>query len=127
MSDYSHKDFTNRNLLDRTDLDGQYIRSSCFSQEKPDTQVFPDSMSGVTFVNCNLDNCIIPDGNEVIDCSTTRYEVQNDLNDWEVDEEGNPLCIMDYLYHYKFGVPLPDPFDIPEEPVDKPIDYRSVA
>jgi uncharacterized protein YjbI with pentapeptide repeats len=122
---YSRKDFTGRNLTERTDMSGLEIRGSCFSQEIPDTHVFPEDMTGVTFVNCNLDNCFIPEGNTVIDCRTTRYKVQNDGHEWEIDEQGNPLCIIDWLFFHKANKLHPDPFGIPDAPVEKAPDYRT--
>lgn len=123
---YFHKDFTGRTLINEY-LNGQYITGSCFSQEKPDTQVFPKNMSGVTFVNCNLDNCFIPDSNTVIDCTTRKFSVQNDLNDWELDSDGKPHRLFNYAALDKLGISQPSPKDIPSEPVKSPIDYTDVA
>ena len=88
---YSNKDFTGRNLSQATDLDGQTIINSCFSQEIPDTHVFPDGMKNVTFINCNLDNCFIPSGNIVQGGSQRRFKVQQDGFDWIVDANNNPV------------------------------------
>ena len=88
--EYSYKDFTGRNLTGHT-IEPQVITGSCFSQEKPDTAVFPQNMTGVTFVNCNLDNCAIPEGNTVIGGSTRRFCVQEDGFDWLVDGDNNPI------------------------------------
>lgn len=123
-SEYSHRDFTGRTLIEADDLGGQEIVGSCFSQEIPDTVIFPKGMKGVVFKNCNLDNVVIPDGNKFIDCSTIRFEVQNDLNDWEIDRNDIPVCVLDYLYFYKNDLPHPDPASIPDEPVEERIDYR---
>lgn len=91
MNDYSHKDFTGCNLVDATDMGGLTITGSCFAQEKPDTAVFPNGMAGVTFVGCNLDNCIIPPGNSVNGGSRNRIMVQDDGYDWIVDETNTPI------------------------------------
>lgn len=93
MSSYSHKDFTGLSFVDHDLFDLSYltIKGSCFFQREPDTQVFPENMSGVTFINCNLDNCIIPEGNEVIDCSTLRIMTLEDGLDWIVDENNSPI------------------------------------
>ena len=88
---YSNKDFTGVILVDRLDMDGQTIKGSCFSQEKPNTKVFPENMSGVTFINCNLDNCKIPDGNAIIDCSQKKFMAQEDGFDWIIDDNGTPI------------------------------------
>jgi len=88
---YSFNDFTGANLSGKTDMFDIEIRSSCFSQEKPDSNIFPQNMSGVTFINCNLDNCIIPAGNAVIDCSQRRFKAQDDGFDWLIDKNNNPI------------------------------------
>lgn len=124
---YSRRDFTGRTLIEAKGLNGQTIEGSCFSQEEPDSRIFPDDMKGVTFIRCNLMNVHIPDGNTIIDCQTTRYKVQNDLNDWEVDENDIPTNVMDYMWFYKNGVIHPDPKEIPAEPVEKLVDYKDTA
>ncbi len=89
---YSHKDFTGKLLVSilAEDLAGQIV-GSCFSQERPGTQVFPVSLPGTEFVGCNLDNVSIPAGCLVTDCSTRRFAVQPDGTDWEVDADGVPI------------------------------------
>lgn len=125
--DYSRKDFTGRTLIEATDLNGQTITGSCFSQETPDSEIFPVGMTGVTFINCNLDNVIIPDGNTVQDCSTRRFQVQNDLNDWEIDENDDPVKLVNSVMLDKRGIDQPDPSSIPAEPVESPIDYTDTT
>ena len=60
-------------------------------QETPDTKLFNDDMTGVTFVEGNLDNVFIPDGNTVIGASQKRFKVQEDGFDWLIDAEGKPI------------------------------------
>lgn len=92
---FSWRDYTNQFLYDVGDqLNGETIRSACFSQRLPDTYVFPDDMTGVTFINCNLENCFIPPGNIVIDCLTRRVMTLEDGNDWIVDEENQPISMI---------------------------------
>ena len=90
---YSRKDFTGRSLIDVVDLSGQTITGSCFSHETPDTHIFPEDMTGVTFLYCNLDNCFIPPGNTVGDgCSVRRYLHQPDTDEtWIVDANNTPV------------------------------------
>lgn len=122
---YSHKDFTGRNLTERKDMNGLTITGSCFSQEIPDSIVFPEDMHDVTFINCNLDNCYIPPfGNVINGGSARRYKIQNDLNTWEIDENDIPTTVVDCDYFYKFKLMHPHPKDIPEKLVEKRIDYR---
>lgn len=116
--DYSRKDFTGRTLIECTDLNGQYIHNSCFSQEQPNTRIFPDDMTGVKFEYCNLENVFIPMGNTVINCETRQYKVQNDLNDWEIDDNGYPTTVINWLYFYKNNIPHPNPSDIPDHQVE---------
>lgn len=46
--------------------EGTVICNACFGQEVVDSEVFPAGMTGVTFLDCNLDNCVVPEGNKVI-------------------------------------------------------------
>lgn len=124
--DYSRKDFTGRTLVEATDLNGQTIRGSCFSQEVPDSHIFPEDMTGVTFINCNLDNVFIPDGNTLQDCSNRRFEAQNDLNDWEIDHNDDPVKLVNSLILDKLGIEQPTPDLIPDEPVTEPVDYIEI-
>lgn len=127
MSDYSRKDFTGRTFIEATDLNGKEIIGSCFSQEKWREDVFPPDMSGVTFINCNLDNCHIPEGNTVIGGSNRYFEAQTDGHDWELAEDGFPTNILNWLPFYKFGITHPNPLELPEEQVEEAIDYLSVS
>lgn len=88
---YSRKDFTGRDLSHELDMNDITIYGSCFSQEQLDRHIFPEDMSGVTFVNCNLDNCFIPEGNDVVGGSRRRFQVQEDGFDWLLDENNNPV------------------------------------
>ncbi len=94
MSQFSQKDFTGWDWNDRERLDGETIEGSCFSQETPDSHIFPEDMTGVTFIHCNLDNVFIPDGNTVKDCSQKRFLVQNDLRDWYIDADDKPVEVI---------------------------------
>lgn len=91
---YSLKSFVRIDLSSAKDLNGQTIYASHFAREVPDTHVFPDDMLGVTFVRCHLENVYVPPGNILIDCWTTRYKVQNDLRDWEIDSENKPVKLI---------------------------------
>lgn len=98
------------------------IIGSCFSQETPDTEVFP-SDAKIHFINCNLDNCKIPEGCTVEGGSRRRYKVQNDGNDWEIDAENIPTNIIYSDVLYKLGKKIPSPAEIPDDPVLKVVDY----
>lgn len=116
--EFSQKDFTHKFLTDRV-LDGLVIYASSFSHEEPDTRVFPPNMTGVIFLNCSLDNVIVPPGNVVLGGSQRRYRVQNDLRDWEIDAEGNPTVVLNEK-HWEMKKISTDPRDIPATP------FRSV-
>lgn len=88
---YSQKDFTGKTLLEAKDLEGIVIFGSCFSQETPDTKVFPESVKNLTFYNCNLSNVLIQPGWITIGCQETRYKVQIDGKDWEIDANNMPV------------------------------------
>ena len=122
--------FRNRPVEEFSDTE---IVGSCFYQEdKPDSQVFPPSMTGVTFRRCNLDNVFIPPGNTVVTegedyCCTKRIMVQpptpkakpdkddepDACIDWIVDKANKPVEPMDKKRFIEEGRSL-DPKDIPE-------------
>jgi hypothetical protein len=88
--EFSFKNFANQSLKDK-DLNGKTIYSSLFYWEEPDSSPFPENMTGVTFVKCNLDNVVIPEGNAAVECSNRRFQKQEDGFDWVIDENGNPV------------------------------------
>lgn len=110
---YSSKDFTGQILKNKTDMNNQIIEGSCFSQETPDTHVFPEDMTGTTFIDCNLDNVFIPQGNTVQGGTQKRYKIQNDLRDWYLDENDNPIELVGLKYWQMNGYPT-NPNDIPQ-------------
>ena len=122
---FSQKDFTGRSRVEIPN--GAVVYASCFSQETLDSDIFPEGMKDVKFYNCNLDNVFIPDGNEVISCSQKRFKAQNDLNDWLVDEKGDPTKPVNYSLFEKMNLPLPNPNDIPVQLASDPIDLIKVA
>lgn len=103
------------------------IYGSCFSQETPDIHIFPENLTGVTFIKCNLENVFIPIGNTIIDCSQRRFFVQNDKNDWLIDINNNPTMPTNHKYFTKLGLPMPLPKDIPITKVDEAVDLIKVA
>jgi hypothetical protein len=117
--DYSNKDFTSR-ILKEEKLDGLAIFGSCFSQEIPDSSIFPDDMKNVSFYNCNLDNVYIPVGNDVFGCSQRKIKIQNDLMDWVVDKDLKPIEPVLKKEFIKNNISI-YPKDIPQTKMTKDI------
>ena len=112
---YSKQDFTGKTLLEADDLEGVVIYGSCFSQETPDTDVFPINIKKITFYNCNLDNVkIVKPGWIVIGGSERRFKVQNDRMDWIVDNGNIALEPIDKEEYIKLGISI-SPSDLPLE------------
>ena len=112
---YSKQDYTGKSLLNETHLEGIVIYGSCFSQETPDTDVFPMIVKKITFYNCNLDNVkIVKPGWIVIGGSERRFKVQNDRMDWIVDNGNIPLEPIDKEEYIKLGISI-SPSDLPLE------------
>lgn len=88
MKDLSRQDFTKEDARDFNDTE---IFGSAFSQKEPYTDVFPPEMRGVTFNNCNLDNCNIPDGNTVIRSTNKHFKEQEDGEIWFVGSDLKPI------------------------------------
>ena len=89
------------------------IIGSCFFQEnKPNSDIFPDGMIGVTFEKCNLDNIYIPFGNVVVGGTKQMLKVQNDLSDWILDNSLKPTEPMDKELRLEKSISV-DPIDIP--------------
>jgi hypothetical protein len=109
---YSQKDFTGRSLRDAKDLKDMVIYGSCFSQETPDTKVFPDNMTGVTFLNSNLDNVFVPEGNTIIGGIHRKFKVQADLNDWILNDDSTPKEPIMKEEYQRLGISI-DPKDLP--------------
>lgn len=86
----SSKDFTGRDLSSMN-ISNKVIYGSCFSQEQLDRHCFPENMTGVTFINCNLDNCYIPEGNTILGKQPRRFQLQEDGFDWILDKNNNPV------------------------------------
>ena len=126
---FSYRDFGGKNAKHHYEniSDGIIIYGSCFSQEIPDLHIFPDNLTGVTFIKSNLDNVYIPVGNTVIDCRQRRFKVQNDLNDWLIDVSNIPTMPINYKMFTKMGLPMPKPMDIPLVKVDEVVDLVKVA
>ena len=89
---YSFKVMTGQDLSGASDMDNLVIYASSFYREQPDSVVLPPGLSNTTFIKCNLDNCVIPDGATLIDCTTIRFLAQPDGYDWIVDDQNQPVA-----------------------------------
>lgn len=54
-------------------VDGDVLQGQNFAQEQPFTPIFAGRF-GLTFVDCNLVNCVVPDGSIVTGCNTTQVD-----------------------------------------------------
>ena len=113
----SFKIFTNWNLKEHQfDFNGKTVYASSFYNETPDSDILPDGIKDVTFLKCDLNNIIIPEGNTVIDCSQERIELMNDMRDWITDPEGNAQKVVGEEYWVSKGVSV-DPQVIPSKKI----------
>jgi len=114
---YSFKDFGGQNLTARDDMTNRTICRSSFSNETPDAvDVFPPDMTGTTFLQCNLDNVLIPniEKNTVVDGSVRRFKTQNDGMPWIVDPQTlAPVEPLDEDSFQQLGLST-DPAKIPK-------------
>ena len=130
---YSFKNFAAQSFkhLPASEFDNTIIKGSCFAQEIPHEEefaikdIFPDGMTGVTFQRCNLDNVLIPVGNIIesadgIESTNKKIQRQNDLEDWILDENDNPIEPMNKKEYIKLGIST-DPKDIPETKLEEPV------
>jgi hypothetical protein len=46
---------------------GETVKNACLSCPEPDTELFPAD-ARIVFLNCNLDNVLIPAGCKLVDC-----------------------------------------------------------
>lgn len=122
---WSFRSLSNRPVPDLPD--GITVYRSSFYWEIPDSEPFRKGMRGVTFVHCNLDNVVIPDGNTVIGGSQNSFACQNCGNDWLVDEDGVPTLPVNHKMFTSLELPMPDPSDIPEVPSEKPVNLLAEA
>ena len=118
---YSYKSWKRQQFTaeDPADFAGEII-GACFSQDEPFTDVFPATMTGVTFTKCNLDNCNIPAGNTVNGGTNKQLKTQNDGEIWLVDGTLAPTAPLEPERFDKYGFSK-DPADIPITPTEESI------
>ena len=118
--EWRNKDFTGRDLSGRIDMSDKVICGSSFSQEVVDRPIFPPSMTGTTFLYCNLDNTSIPVGSDVLLSSQRRFKPQNDLEDWLIDGANKPTEPINKEQFQALGLSIL-PLDIPAEKQTEPV------
>lgn len=114
---YSFKDFLDKKFthLFTSEFNNSEIRGSCFYQQVvPNTQVFPTGITGVIFVECNLDNVLVPVGNTIKGGCHRRIMIQNDLEDWIIDDSLKPTEPINKIFFERLGLSV-DPKDIPND------------
>lgn len=107
---YSYKDFSFQNFsgVDAKEFNNTEIIGSCFCQSRNEiSDIFPDDMVNVTFINCNLDNVefdrmerfkshdnrdytLLSRNIRFIDCTVSFIKEVEGLA-WHCDKDGNPL------------------------------------
>lgn len=120
---FSHKDFINQILTDTDPVEWNdtEVINSCFYNETPNTRVFPDGITGVVFVGCNLDNVIVPKECTMKDCTNKLIQVQKDGNDWILNPDLTPLEPLNKFMYTKLGIST-DPASLPSVgTAEKPI------
>jgi len=103
---YSYKDFTNKILTDTDpkEWNDSEVIGACFYNEKPLTEVFPEGVSGVKFVKCNLDNIVIPKDCTIEGGCRRLIQVQNDGEEWVLDEHLKPIEPLNKAVYVKLGL-----------------------
>ena len=122
---YSYKTWKRQQFtkLDVAEFAGEIIGAG-FSQNEPFTDVFPPTLTGTTFVRCNLDNCNIPAG-AVVTRGTNKHICQmNDGNYWIIDTYGNPIEPREKERYLELGLSI-DPMDLPPKPLEEPITHTN--
>ena len=122
---YSGKGFPYHGLsfksIQASEFNNTEIYASVFYQEwvEGDTKVmkdiFPAGMTGVVFFNCNLDNVYVDETNNTINGGSHRkIKVQNDWEDWELDNSLKPSEPLNKKERLRAGVSI-DPLDLPSK------------
>jgi len=111
-----------KSLLDipAKEFNNTEIIGSCFAQDNPFTDVFPSGITGVTFVNCNLNNCNIPAGNIIQGGSNKHHKAQNDGEEWIVNNNLKPIEPLKPKNYDTYNLSK-DPKDLPIKPLTESI------
>ena len=118
---YSHKDFSHKTFVDTKpeEWNDTEVVNSCFYNETPNTKVFPDGIKDVQFIDCNLDNVVVPETCTIEGGCHRLIQVQNDLEDWILDKDLKPVEPLRKAQIQRLGLSV-DPRDIPLDRVAEP-------
>jgi len=131
---YSYKSFTNQDLsaLPASEFNNTTIKGAGFFQlfnagetipSSGGKSIFPEGITGVTFLYCNLDNVSIPAGNVIIEGTNKTIQIQNDREFWtlhKVNGVWTPEKPLDFDKYVELGVST-NPDDIPSSELQESI------
>lgn len=124
---YSYKDLSSQSLkdIDTSEFNNSIIIGSAFGYpNQPNSDVFPDGMTGVTFRRCNLVNTYIPEGNTIEPTSVHFHlQTQTDAEDWIMEFKEDKWVAKEPLNKDKYlELDLSiDPKDLPDKQTYEPI------
>jgi len=92
----SLKSFTNQNFIESDiNFSGKVIYASSFTQETPNSEIFPKDTTNVVFVYCHMENVVLPENSMIVNpdcdgspCWTQPFKAQSDGEDWILDDKG---------------------------------------
>lgn len=121
----SLKDFTVKTVPALTP--GTTVYGSCFSKEVPETVIFRAATNRVTFIECNLDNVFVPANANIVKTvyrtPPRKFKVQNDLEDWILNDDLTPKEPMRKEEYLRLGISI-DPRDLPLIPLSESLIQR---
>jgi len=114
--------FKNQSFVDVSpdEFSNKIIVGSNFSQNEPDTKVFPNGVVNCTLKNCVALNTVIPAGFILENTRNERIKTQNDGEYWIVDKDLKPVSPLSPKQYDKFFLSK-DPKDLPDKPLNQSI------
>lgn len=97
--DWSGQDFTWYAAEDFSNT--QIIGSSFFQPNAPYTEIFPKEIVNVEFIDCNLDNCILPKGSVLTRSTNLQIKVIDGI-DCIVNDLGEYVDTLDHYLSIAF-------------------------
>lgn len=111
---HSYKDYTHKTFVDTKpeEWNDSEVIGSCFHNEKPKSEIFPEGIKGVKFIRCNLDNIVIPKDCTVEGGCNRLIQEQKDGEYWLLDEYLAPIEPLNKGAYVKLGLSI-SPTSIP--------------